>query len=198
MPGVPKQRRRQPQIGDQLQLQLHDLQAAVSPAFQLLLILLEFPRFSRGPHIARHAAQAYCNQCSHPRVRAQGWSVCVQRACCLHSPKPPPRSSPLVEPDGKNVIAVMCTKPPVGGPWVSCNLTLCEQTRRRQLLVAGCASGAITTSCPFDVNGQAICTLGGLVKQNTVYGFTSIFAETSSGYTSEVGEQSPFIIPTFP
>lgn len=103
-------------------------------------------------------------------------------------------SAPAVAPDPANPVMLQCT-PPSGGPWSTCQLTLCESqlTRRRLLRSVSCTD----VSCPF-VSGVANCDLTGKVEQDIPYSINSTAVKSDGTRKSQTGSQSQYTLPLFP
>lgn len=91
-----------------------------------------------------------------------------------------------------------CTAPG-GGPWKTCELSLCEQRiTRRRLQDGGCTP--ITISCDFDQAGYAYCDAAGWVEMDTDYevSSTAIKADGVRKSNTGLGNLTPYKLPFYP
>ncbi|PRW44907.1 fibronectin isoform X1 [Chlorella sorokiniana] len=107
---------------------------------------------------------------------------------------PPAVTSPKYNP-----VILECTAPS-GGPWQTCQLSLCKQelTRRRSLLEpAGCIP--FTLTCPFNqTTGVAACDVTGKVQQDVWYQINSTAIKADGTRKSQTGTQPDFKLDLYP
>ena len=113
-----------------------------------------------------------------------------------------PRSPPVVTSEKYDRLALKCTAPPLGGPWATCAIELCEvagPSRRRELLTASCTP--IKVNCTFNATAPQpdVCTvdLTGLVIPDQEYTVIGT-ATKADGRRSLTGPQNSYKLLPYP
>jgi hypothetical protein len=105
---------------------------------------------------------------------------------------------PSVIKDPFNRVGVWCS-PPDGGPWATCELSICAQPTRRRLLFIGCTP--VTTTCAFESTPGGVvaaCDLGGLVPQNLALTINATAIKADGVRKSEMGAQPSVQLDYYP
>lgn len=133
------------------------------------------------------ACVAHCSCNTEQRSRGINRTLCPSIAY---------RSAPAVTPSTTNPVMLQCAAP-IGGPWQTCKLQLCEEQGpgRRLLGAGGCTP--VDLSCPF-VNGVASCDVTGKIRQGIPYAITSTAVKSDGTRTSQTGPQGSYTLPYFP